>query len=73
MTDTINGHPVVREYYDSKFKKTWKRKCQNWNHDEYDNPRTETYLVLEYNDKYNVYIDKRPEYWCHECCVEDAR
>lgn len=47
MTVQIKSNlPLIKCYEDSQFKTTWKRKCQNMNHDEFDNPRTDTFLVL---------------------------
>ena len=42
-------------------------KCQNMNHDDSDNPMEYVTLVLEWNEERKVFIDRKPEYWCHDC------
>ena len=73
MTKYTNWNiPLVKNYEDSQFRKKWRRRCQNTNHEDEDNHRMETFLVLEWNNQRQSFIDKNPEYWCRECCLEDC-
>lgn len=64
--------PIILKRKDSRYKQTWWRKCSCDNHDPDDNPKTDTVLILEYNEKHKIFIDRRPEYYCHECNVTET-
>ena len=67
----INNY-VISLIEQGKYQPYRKGKCQNMNHDENDNPIQYVTLILEWNKKHKVFIDKNPEYWCHDCMIEDC-
>ena len=64
--------PLIQNIEDSRFIQKWKRRCTNMNHEDEDNHRMDTFLVLEFNDELNRFLDINPEYWCHDCVMEDC-
>lgn len=65
---------LIKCWNDSKYPKTRVGKCQNSDHDEYDNPSNQEVTLVLTEDASGLLVDtvRHRSYWCTDCIVEDG-